>query len=143
MYASVCAILDSEQVKCFGRNNYGQLGYGDTLDRGDGMGKMGALLPAVDFGTNRHAVRLFPSSSDTMCALLNTAEVKCWGHNGHFELGMGIPMNENIGDDAFEMGDNLAPIAFPTGRNVKNLWVAHHIVAILDDDTMIAWGGYY
>jgi E3 ubiquitin-protein ligase HERC3 len=141
MRASVCAIMDSQQVKCFGQNNYGQLGYGDTLDRGYSTSTMGTGLPAVDFGTNRNAVRLFPSSSDTMCALLNTAEVKCWGHNGHLGLGMGIPITQNIGDEASEMGDNLVAIAIPTGRTVINLWVAHHVVAILDDNTMIAWGG--
>jgi hypothetical protein len=141
MQASVCAILDNKQVKCFGRNDYGQLGYGDIFDRGDDIEEMGSFLPAVDFGTNRYAVRLFPSSSDTICALLNTADVKCWGHNGYLALGMGIPVTQNIGDELFEMGDNLVTVAIPTGRTVINLWVAHHVVAILDDSTMIAWGG--
>jgi E3 ubiquitin-protein ligase HERC3 len=143
MYASVCALLDNKQVKCFGQNNYGQLGYGDTLDRGDDIAEMGSFLPAIDFGTNRYAVRLFPSSSHTMCALLNTAEVKCWGHNQHLALGMGIPITQNIGDEPFEMGDNLLAIKIPTGRTVMNLWVAHHVVAILDDNTMISWGGVH
>ena len=30
-----CVILDNFKVKCFGRNFDGQLGYGDTNDRGD------------------------------------------------------------------------------------------------------------
>ena len=28
-----CAVLDDKSVKCFGKNNYGQLGVGDTTDR--------------------------------------------------------------------------------------------------------------
>ena len=31
-----CALLDDYSLKCWGRNTYGQLGYGDTSNRGDG-----------------------------------------------------------------------------------------------------------
>merc|ERR1719215_1660410 len=46
-----CATLDNSQLKCWGRNQYGQLGYGDTDSRGDENGEMGDNLPAVDLGT--------------------------------------------------------------------------------------------
>ena len=32
----------SGSIKCWGYNNYGQLGLGDTNNRGDGPGEMGA-----------------------------------------------------------------------------------------------------
>ncbi|EFJ48225.1 hypothetical protein VOLCADRAFT_91374 [Volvox carteri f. nagariensis] len=37
-------------VKCWGRNSRGQLGLGDTADRGDWYRAMGAALPPVDLG---------------------------------------------------------------------------------------------
>ena len=46
-----CAILDNDTVKCWGRNNEGQLGLDDTNHRGDGPNEMGNSLTAVDLGT--------------------------------------------------------------------------------------------
>ena len=44
-----CVALDDTSLKCWGANNYGGLGLGDVLDRGDGANEMGIALPAVDF----------------------------------------------------------------------------------------------
>eukprot|EP01083_Nonionella_stella_P094473 265056_1 len=38
------------KTKCWGYNFYGQLGYGDTNDRGSGANQMGDNLPEIDLG---------------------------------------------------------------------------------------------
>eukprot|EP01083_Nonionella_stella_P298711 1013867_1 len=78
-----CAVSSLNTVKCWGRNDYGTLGYGDTNDRGDSVNEMGDNLLLVDIGqgfvTNRptpapsmapttsptHSPTLAPSSSPT------------------------------------------------------------------------------
>ena len=45
-----CAIIPGGLVKCWGENISGQLGQGDTINRGDNSGEMGDNLPPVDLG---------------------------------------------------------------------------------------------
>jgi len=45
-----CAKLDNSQLKCWGAGEVGNLGYEDTLDRGDQPGEMGDALPTVNLG---------------------------------------------------------------------------------------------
>ena len=40
--AHTCTLLDNGRVKCFGGNNFGQLGYGDTAARGDEANEVSA-----------------------------------------------------------------------------------------------------
>jgi alpha-tubulin suppressor-like RCC1 family protein len=45
-----CARFDDGAVKCWGENGNGQLGLGDTRNRGALPGEMGEALPIVDVG---------------------------------------------------------------------------------------------
>jgi E3 ubiquitin-protein ligase HERC3 len=45
-----CALFDGGQVKCWGGNNFGQLGRGSTADIGDQANEMGDALPFVALG---------------------------------------------------------------------------------------------
>merc|ERR1712014_430620 len=81
-----CAILDNDEVKCWGQNYNGQLGYGDTSNRGDDSGEMGDSLAAIDLGTGRSAKALAHGYTHT-CAILDNDEVKCWGKNVGGQLG--------------------------------------------------------
>ena len=77
-----------------------------------------------------------------MCALLNSAELKCWGSNQEYALGMDIEKEVNIGDYPDEMGDNLVALALPAGKIVVNLWVSTHVFVLFDDHTMARWGTF-
>jgi len=83
-----CAILEDGAVKCWGLNSWGQLGVGDTANRGDGVAAMGDGLPIVNLGDGRRAVAIAAASPAT-CALLDGGGVKCWGDNYQGALGYG------------------------------------------------------
>ncbi|KAJ1474212.1 regulator of chromosome condensation 1/beta-lactamase-inhibitor protein II, partial [Baffinella frigidus] len=72
-----CARLENgaaRALKCWGYNNYGQLGLGSRTNRGDGVGLMGDSLPAVELGTGRWALALALGDAHS-CALLDDASV--------------------------------------------------------------------
>jgi len=100
-----CALLADGSVKCWGRNNDGQLGIGTTESMGDGAGELAALT-AVDLGTGRTAVAI--DAGWHTCALLDNGGVKCWGRNSAGELGQGDI--EPRGVSAGQMGDALPEI---------------------------------
>jgi hypothetical protein len=116
--AHACAILDDGSVKCWGRNQRGQLGYGDVIQRGDGAGEMGDALPAVALGTGRTAVSISAGFEHT-CAVLDDQSLKCWGWNGYGGLGYGDITQR--GDGAGEMGDALPAVALGTGRTAVSI----------------------
>ena len=109
-----CALLTDGRVKCWGLNNYGQLGYGDTATRGDGGGEMGDNLGFVDMGSGVFAQKVCTGTSFT-CVLTTANEIKCWGRNAFGQLGIGN--TNSIGDGGGEMGANLASVDFGQGSD--------------------------
>ncbi|MCC7442433.1 MAG: hypothetical protein IT285_12425, partial [Bdellovibrionales bacterium] len=133
-----CALLDNGSVKCWGGNNFGQLGLGDFSYRGDNAGEMGNSLPIVSLGTGRTAQALAAGGAHT-CALLDDGSVKCWGRGIEGQLGQGDGIDR--GDGAGEMGDSLPPINLGTGRTAKAITAGDYFTcALLDDDSVKCWG---
>ncbi|MEM1007610.1 MAG: hypothetical protein AAGJ35_01275 [Myxococcota bacterium] len=76
---STCVILEDRTLYCWGRNNFGQLGYGDQQHRLQPQRSAIPLgQPVVQVAIDYHT-----------CALLQDGSVKCWGSNGNGELGYG------------------------------------------------------
>ena len=133
-----CASFGDGTVKCWGQNGAGQLGLGDTQNRGAQPGQMGASLPMVDLGSGRRTIELTAGYSHT-CALLDNGTVKCWGDNDSGELGLGDTMNR--GDQPNEMGASLPAVDLGPGRTALQITAgAEHTCVRLDNGTVKCWG---
>ncbi len=138
-HSSTCALLDNNTIKCWGENASGQLGLGDTLDRGDNPGEMGDDLPGIDLGSGQLAKSLKVGYSH-VCALLEDYTIKCWG-SGSFGT-LGIERSDTLGDDPDEMGDNLPRVLLGANHTAKSLSSGKsHVCALLDDNSVKCWGG--
>ena len=137
-YYHSCALLNDGNVKCWGRNNYGQLGVGDNLSRGDGTSEMGDNLNYVNLGSGRTAIDI-ELQGDASCAVLDDNTVKCWGYNAYGNLGAGN--TTTIGDSPTEMGDALLKVELGTGRTATKIYGGiNQMCAKLDNGDVKCWG---
>ena|GEM_PF-1791313 len=137
---SKCALFDNGKIKCWGRNDYGQLGYGDLQNRGDGPTEMGSNLPFVDLGTN-YVAKDIVSGWHHHCALLNNDSIKCWGRGHLGQLGYGD--SNNRGDNPAEMANNLPIVPLGGGVTAKRIAAGNfNTCAVLDNanEDLICWG---
>lgn len=133
-----CVILDNDKLKCWGYNTDGELGYENMSSTGNAPGEMGDNLPYVNLGTGR-TVKIISAAGHNTCAVLDNNKVKCWGHNGFGQLGMGH--SSGVGHNSGDMGDNLPYVDLGTGRTAQTITTAGFFsCAILDNDKLKCWG---
>ena len=132
-----CAIYNYA-VKCWGRNDYGQLGYGDTDNRGDDSGEMGDDLDEVSLGSTFYAWRIVLGDYYT-CVISTSMTMKCFGRNEYGQLGQGN--TDDIGDDSDEMGDNLAEIDLGDDFTLNDVKCSSGFICASNSDGEIkCWG---
>ena len=125
---NTCAILDNGDLKCWGRDNEGQLG--------DGGNNNNAHTPsstAIDLGTGRTAVAVSVGHEHT-CAILDNGDLKCWGSDDYGQLGNGGTNNrlKSPSATAIDLGTGRTAVAITAGNG--------HTCAILDNDDLKCWG---
>ena len=118
-----CAILEGGGVKCWGRGNYGQLGYDSRDNKGDAVGEMESLR-TVDLNASAIAIT---AGHDHTCAILDGGGVKCWGHGSYGQLG--YDSTDNKGDAVGEMA-RLGTVNLG-GSAIAITAGGHHTCAIL------------
>ena len=100
-----CALglQNSTVIKCWGNNLSGQLGQGDTNNRGDEANEMGDNLLPIDLGTSTPSQ--VSAGADHVCANVTTPDaapnqfLQCWGDNTYGQLGdgQGLPYGATSG----------------------------------------------
>ena len=125
-YYHTCAIVNDNSSKCWGYNGYGQLGYGNHINRNS------PPADSINLGAGVFAKQIVASNSHT-CAILNDNSVKCWGNNRYGRLGYGdIDIRNAPPVETIDMG---------AGRSTKRVAAGeYHTCAIASDDSIECWG---
>jgi alpha-tubulin suppressor-like RCC1 family protein len=114
--AHACLRIDDGDVRCWGRNDSGQLGIA-----GNTTAQLQPLAP-VSLGPGRKAVALVAGHQHT-CARLDDGQLRCWGR--------GVLDGQD--------GNQLIPLG--AGRTVAAIGAGDlHTCAALDDGTLRCWG---
>jgi len=86
-YRHSCIINNLSRVWCWGYNGSGQLGIG-------AFGFYGVIIPTkISLETAASQIDLGNNHS---CAIDNLSNLRCWGQNGHGQLGLGTTSNKNV-----------------------------------------------
>jgi alpha-tubulin suppressor-like RCC1 family protein len=78
--AHTCAATTAGALKCWGDNQFGEIGDGTVTER----------LTATQVSGMTSGVATVSGGGLETCALATTGEIRCWGSNDHSQLGVGI-----------------------------------------------------
>ena len=106
-----CALFNTGAVKCFGSEIVASQ---DTNNIGDAASEMGNYLVPIELGEEAMQVS---SGDQYACALLESGPIKCWGQNGHGNLGVDDSIDSKTPQVALLKGEHLVldgkPITSP------------------------------
>ncbi len=124
----VCALMDDDNVYCWGRNIVGQLG--------NGTNNSSSVPTMVDMTgvLSGKTIKSLAIGNETTCALASDEQVYCWGDGGDGLLGNGSNSNQR------------SPVAVSTagvlnGKKIKSLHLNSGLACVIADDDMVyCWG---
>lgn len=117
--ADSCVLLENGTVKCWGRNDGGQLGNGTTTGSCTPVDAMGLVNTSTMACQQYH-----------LCAVDDVGTLKCWGWNAYGQLGDGTIARKTIPNTVAGLPSTVDMVA--TG------WA--HTCALLSNDQVWCWG---
>lgn len=125
-----CGIAENDQIYCWGYNNVGQLGDGTTTNRGrpTAIVKPGAVTSWTRVSATGHA---------TVCAIANTGNLYCWGHNSTGQVGDGTTAARYVPTLVSKPAGVTSWLDVSTGMNSS-----HGYTCALGNNTQIYCWGY-
>jgi alpha-tubulin suppressor-like RCC1 family protein len=121
-----CARTTDGRAWCWGRNDRGQLGTGDTVPSS-------TPVWVVDGGQPLLGVVGIALTDTSSCALLSMGQVKCWGSGQHGRLGNGGTADSLLPVSVITEGNELQAVASLAAG-------VAHVCAHMMDGTLRCWG---
>jgi len=117
-FSHTCAVLSTGVVRCWGDNQYGQLG--------DGLSASNSSLPVTVSGIS--TASSVASGYYHSCSVLADGSVRCWGRNHEGQLGEGVD-------------DSASPVTVPGITTATDVALGEaHSCALLADASVRCWG---
>jgi alpha-tubulin suppressor-like RCC1 family protein len=162
---NTCAVTTAGGVKCWGNNEFGQLGDGTTTNRTDPVDVSGLTsgVAAVSVGpiracavTTARTVKCWGDDATTpvdvsgltsgvaaisvggahICALTTAGGVKCWGFNSDGQLGDGTRTDRTSPADVLGLTSGVAAVSVGTDGPGGS----HHTCALTTAGGVKCWG---
>lgn len=114
---STCGVTSSGNIRCWGQNNYNQIGYGSTSNR---------KYPTVVAGDSQFS--MVSSGSSHTCAIATNNKLFCWGSNPYSQIGDGTttpaskPVAVDVAENYISIAAGLTHTCGVTSANVLKCW---------------------
>ena len=115
-----CALAGDGNMKCWGRNSFGQLGNDTVSDRTAPVDVVALVSRAMAIAAGRNHT----------CALDETGGVQCWGNNEAAQLGNGTTAGRYMPDDVVGLSSGVTAIAAGSSQTC----------ALIDTGGVKCWG---
>ena len=115
-----CALTSAGAVRCWGKNNYGQVGNGTTSQQ---------TVPVSVSGLSSGVTAIGTGVSHS-CALTSAGGVQCWGYNTNGQLGNGTTTSSSTPVPVSGLSSGVLAIA--VGGN--------HSCAFINTGAVLCWG---
>jgi alpha-tubulin suppressor-like RCC1 family protein len=134
---TTCLTTTTSAAFCWGLGSFGELGTGDSLNRGDTSATLPSTIPSFDFGGP--ALQGLWAGAGHVCAALADKSLRCWGNDDSGQLGYGDTVAR--GADAATTPSKLPAVSLPAGLAVRTMALGNvHSCAIFDDGSLRCWG---
>ena len=124
-FQHTCALHESGEISCWGRNHFGQLGTGEAQ-----VGSHSAVPQRVIGITD--AIAVAASTTHITCALHENGEVSCWGQNNFGELGANADPSTDHSAVPVKIEGISNAIAITAGN--------FHVCALHESGEVSCWG---
>jgi len=119
-FSHTCALSNEGRVKCWGYNEFGQLGDGSWETK---------TTPIEVLGISSEVIAISAGFTHS-CALTFQGGVKCWGGNQFGQLGDKSKTNKNVPTDVYKLSSEV--------RAISAGWL--HTCAINHSEKVFCWG---